>query len=221
MRIIAGAAKGRRLEAPPGLVTRPMTDQAREGVFSAVAPRLPGADVLDLYAGTGSLGLEALSRGAASAVFVERDHRALRVLYRNLAAVGLGGRAAAGEAARFLAGLRARGLREIYDLAFVDPPYEQSDDSVEAVLEALAPLLRAGGSALVHRRSDMRRPEMPGFAPGRSTLTGRPESGVMSRRRRPAKGRLPKSADRSSKERGWRRRSAPEVLIRPPTGTWT
>lgn len=172
MRIIAGAAKGRRLEAPPGLVTRPMTDQAREGVFSAVAPRLPGADVLDLYAGTGSLGLEALSRGAASAVFVERDHRALRVLYRNLAAVGLGGRAAAGEAARFLAGLRARGLREIYDLAFVDPPYEQSDDSVDAVLEALAPLLRAGGSALVHRRSDMRRPEMPGFAPGREYAYG-------------------------------------------------
>lgn len=165
MRIIAGAAKGRRLEAPPGLVTRPMTDRAREGIFSALALRLPGADVIDLYAGTGSLGLEALSRGAASSVFVEKDRRALAVLRRNLAAAGLGGRAEAGAAARFLAGQTARGLREIYDLAFVDPPYELSAASVEAVLEGLAPLLRAGGAALVHRRADAPRPEMPGFAP--------------------------------------------------------
>lgn len=165
MRIIAGAAKGRRLEAPPGLVTRPMTDRAREGIFSALAARLPGADVIDLYAGTGSLGLEALSRGAASAVFVEKDRRALEALRRNLAAAGLGGEAAAGGAARFLAGQAAEGLRGIYDLAFVDPPYEASGASVEAVLEGLAPLLRAGGAALVHRRAGAPRPEMPGFSP--------------------------------------------------------
>ena len=172
MRIIAGAAKGRRLEAPPGLATRPMTDRAREGIFSALAARLPGADVIDLYAGTGSLGLEALSRGAASAVFVEKDRRALEALRRNLAAAGLGGEAAAGGAARFLAGQTARGLRGIYDLAFVDPPYEAPGAAVEAVLEGLAPLLRAGGAALVHRRADAPRPEMPGFSPEREYAYG-------------------------------------------------
>ncbi len=142
-----------------------MTDRAREGIFSALARLLPGAEVLDLYAGTGSLGLESLSRGASAAVFVERDPQALEALRRNVEAVGLGGRVAAGDVGRFLAGQTGRGLREVYDLAFVDPPYEHSDESVEATLRAMAPLLRIGGSAVVHRRSGGGRPEMPGFAP--------------------------------------------------------
>ena len=92
MRVIAGVAKGRRLRAPAGLATRPMTDRAREAVFSAIAASIPGARVLDLYAGTGSLGLEALSRGAASATFVERDRSAVTALQVNVGMVGLGGR---------------------------------------------------------------------------------------------------------------------------------
>ena len=168
MRVIAGVAKGRRLRAPPGLATRPMTDRAREAVFSAIAPSLPGADVLDLYAGTGSLGLEALSRGSSSAVFVERDRSALKALRSNLEAVDLGGQVVATDVDRFLAGHPARGREDIpgtYDLVFVDPPYRHSLASVEATLRLLTPLLRIDGSAVVHRRTGEERPEAPGLVP--------------------------------------------------------
>ncbi|MEX1286974.1 MAG: RsmD family RNA methyltransferase, partial [Acidimicrobiia bacterium] len=87
MRIIGGEARGRRLRGPKGDTTRPMTDRAREALFNILGPEVVEAAVLDLYAGTGSLGLEALSRGASSAVFVERDRRALAVLRANVDAV--------------------------------------------------------------------------------------------------------------------------------------
>ena len=168
MRVIAGIAKGRRLRGPPGMVTRPMTGRAREAVFSAIAAALPGADVLDLYAGTGSLGLEALSRGSSSALFVERDRSAIRALRSNVEAVGLGGRVVAADVDRFLAA-HTPGLGHdspgSYDLVFVDPPYGDSLASVEATLRSVAALVRIGGSAVVHRRSGERRPEAPGFVP--------------------------------------------------------
>lgn len=166
MRVIAGTAKGRRLRAPSGLTTRPMTDRAREAVFSAIATSIPGARVLDLYAGTGSLGLEALSRGAASATFVERDRGALAALQVNVGAVGLGGRVVATDVARFLAQSPARtGLdgEGTYNLVFVDPPYRHSPASVVATLRSLAPLVRMDGSVVLHRRSDSERPESPGL----------------------------------------------------------
>ena len=165
MRVIAGLAKGRRLKGPPGLVTRPMTDRAREALFSAIAPSLPGADVLDLYAGSGSLGLEALSRGASSAVFVERDRRALDVLNDNVGAVDLGGRVVAKDVGRFLIEHAGSPGRSVFDLVFVDPPYLHSLASVEATLRSLASPLRIGGSAVVHRRAGERRPEAPGLVP--------------------------------------------------------
>lgn len=161
MRVIAGIAKGRRLEAPQGRVTRPMTDRAREGIFSAIARVLPGAHVLDLYAGTGSLGLEALSRGAATAVFVERDRRALAVLCTNVESVGLGGRVVGTDVDRFLADRPAR-----FDLAFVDPPYVRPVASVETTLQLVTPLIRIGGTVLVHRPAGERRPGAPGLDPG-------------------------------------------------------
>lgn len=137
MRVVAGAARGRRLTAPPGAVTRPTPDRVREAVFNSLNSLgvLPGCRVLDLYAGTGAMGIEALSRGAASAVFVERDPEALAALRANLAATGLEDRAAVVAADvddclrapnRFLAvdpGGRPGPVGAGFDLAVVDPPY--------------------------------------------------------------------------------------------------
>jgi 16S rRNA (guanine966-N2)-methyltransferase len=147
MRIIAGVAGGRRLRSLGG-ATRPMMDRAREGLFSSLGAVVAGSRVLDLFAGTGSLGLEALSRGAASAVFVERDRKALDVLQANVAALGLGGEVVAAEVGAFLERPGAP-----FDLAFVDPPYALSLASVESVLEALLPHLAGGAVIVLHRRA--------------------------------------------------------------------
>ena len=125
-----------------------MMDRAREGLFSSLGSAVTGARVLDLYAGSGSLGLEALSRGAASAVFVERDRAALAALRANVAAVGLGGEVVPAEVETYLA--RAVGP---YDLVFVDPPYALALASVESTLARLPGLLAAGGNVVLHRRA--------------------------------------------------------------------
>lgn len=134
-----------------------MTDRAREAVFNILAPRVADAVVLDLYAGTGSMGLEALSRGAASATFVESDRRVAEVLRHNIDAVGLGGEVVVGTVERFLAGP----VRRPADLAFVDPPYPLSVPSVEQVLSDLGPHLAPGGTVLLHRRKGESAPEAP------------------------------------------------------------
>jgi len=122
MRIIAGAAKGRRLKTLPGFRTRPTADRVKEAVFSALASRLPGANVLDACAGSGALGLEALSRGAASALFIEADRRAAEIVAENLAALQLpGGRLLRGDALKLLPRLDPD---RPFDLIFLDPPYE-------------------------------------------------------------------------------------------------
>jgi 16S rRNA (guanine966-N2)-methyltransferase len=127
-RIVAGSAGGRRL-AVPAKGTRPTSDRVREALFSAVqsAVDLAGARVLDLYAGTGALGLEALSRGAGEAVFVESAAQALAVLRENVAAVGLPGTVRAGKVAAVL----AAGTDEPFDLVLADPPYAAEDLSRE------------------------------------------------------------------------------------------
>lgn len=167
MRIIGGLAKGRSLRAPPGLRTRPMTDRVREAVFSAITPVLLGSDVLDLYAGTGSLGLEALSRGASTALFVERDRLALKALRGNIERVGLGGRVVVLDVGRFLtectSDIRPRSAR--YDLVFIDPPYSNSPASVVETLSMLRKLTRTGGTAVVHRRVGQPQPRVRGFDP--------------------------------------------------------
>jgi 16S rRNA (guanine966-N2)-methyltransferase len=120
-RIIAGEFGGRRLATPAGRLTRPTSDRVREAWMSILAARLPGARVLDLFAGTGALGLEALSRGAAHSDFVERAPEALALLRSNLTDLGVEGRARVlrADALRFAAGL-APGS---YDVALADPPY--------------------------------------------------------------------------------------------------
>lgn len=121
MRIIAGEHRGRILKAPKGLGTRPMLDRVREALFSSLGSRVDDARVLDLFAGTGSLGLESLSRGAASARLVESDRSALAALRANVAALRLEERATvvAGDALD----LASWGEAARYDLAFFDPPY--------------------------------------------------------------------------------------------------
>ena len=136
MRVVAGTARGRPLVAPPGDRTRPTSDRVREAIFNALWSRgaLDGAEAVDLFAGSGALGIEALSRGAAHVTFVDDDRAALRAVRQNLAACGVAERATvvAGRAERWLAGL-APGTR--FDLAFCDPPYAY--DAWPALLGAL------------------------------------------------------------------------------------
>jgi len=135
VRIVAGLAKGRPIAAPQGRDTRPTSDRAREGLFSTLATLvdLDGARVLDLYAGSGAVGLEALSRGAAHAILVESDLKAAAVIRRNAEAVGLpGARVVVDRVERFLASDKGT-----YDVAFLDPPYDTSDDIVARVLTAI------------------------------------------------------------------------------------
>ena len=122
MRVIAGEAKGRTLVAPKGRTTRPATDRIRETLFAILEPSLPGARVLDLFAGAGTLGIEALSRGAAHVTFVERASAAVDALRKNLAATGFADRSEL-VAANVLGFLERGGRAETYDLVFLDPPF--------------------------------------------------------------------------------------------------
>jgi 16S rRNA (guanine966-N2)-methyltransferase len=162
VRVIAGAAKGRRLQSPRGTATRPLTSRVREALFSSLGPVTKGARVLDLYAGSGSMGLEALSRGAESCVFVERARPALAALRANVATIGLGGEVVADDVDRFLE--RTGGP---YDLVFVDPPYALPLASVTAVIAGLVPHLAEGAVVVLHRRAGDDPPEPP--APLRQT----------------------------------------------------
>jgi 16S rRNA (guanine966-N2)-methyltransferase len=156
MRVIAGELGGRRLHAPRGRATRPTSDRVREALFSMLGG-LDGALVLDLFAGSGALGIEAISRGAQRAVFVERDASALRALRGNLASLGLSGARAEVRGADALAALgSARGLKETYDLLFIDPPYDRAGELGPELSEALPPLL--GPAARVVVESDRRVP---------------------------------------------------------------
>jgi 16S rRNA (guanine966-N2)-methyltransferase len=138
-RIIAGLAGGRRLSVPPGRSTRPTSDRTREGLFgSVIAIRggLDGAAVLDLYAGSGAVGLESLSRGAAEALLVESDAQAARVIRENIAAIGLpGARLITDRVERALA--RGPDGRPPRDFVFADPPYAAGDDELERMLAGL------------------------------------------------------------------------------------
>jgi 16S rRNA (guanine(966)-N(2))-methyltransferase RsmD len=134
--VIAGSAKGVRLAPVPGGV-RPVSDRAREGLFSSIAADVPGANVLDLFAGTGALGIEALSRGAERAVFVERDRGALRALRENLERTRLRPRAEVvrSDVAAFVTRKGNPGSR--FDLVLADPPYDADAGVLEEVLAAV------------------------------------------------------------------------------------
>ena len=154
MRIVAGTHGGRRLAAPRGTATRPTSDRVREALFSILGARVAGARVLDLFAGTGALGLEALSRGAAAATFVDRDVAAVRA---NLEALGLPGEVHRGDALKFL-----RSATCTYDLVFLDPPYREAARLAGELADTLPAVLAPG--ALVVSESDRRAPlDLPGL----------------------------------------------------------
>lgn len=139
-RIIAGSARGRRLVTPRGLATRPTSEKVRGAVFNLLGQFFEGGEVLDLYAGSGALALEALSRGCARATCVEVDRAAAEVIRRNADGTGFGSRVEIVCAP--VAGAVARLPRGAFDLVFIDPPYA---DGPEPALAAVAPLVRSGG----------------------------------------------------------------------------
>jgi 16S rRNA (guanine966-N2)-methyltransferase len=156
MRIIAGAAKGRRLIAPDSRGTRPATDRVREAVFSIVGSWVEEATVLDLYAGSGSFGLEALSRGARGAIFVEHGAKALDALRRNIEVVGLGGTVVSSTVSDYLN--RSAGG---FDLVFMDPPWDQPTTQMTADLARLDLLLNEEAEVVVSRRHSDDEPVIP------------------------------------------------------------
>jgi 16S rRNA (guanine966-N2)-methyltransferase len=174
-RVIAGEAGGRRLAVPDGRNTRPTSDRAREGLFATIVSltgALDGARVLDLYAGSGAVGLEALSRGAEHVLLVESGARAARVIRDNVEAIGLpGAEVVTDRVERVL----ARGPAEKYDVVFADPPYALPGDEVSAVLQALETngWLAAGALVIVERATRSGPVDWPaGFAPDRARRYG-------------------------------------------------
>ncbi len=167
MRIVAGAARGRRLVVPKGTDVRPTPDRVKEALFSSLQALVPGARVLDLFAGTGALGLEALSRGAASVTLVERARASLEALEANIAAVGLpGATVVRGDVRTALSGELPGGP---FDLVLIDPPYGLSDAALTTILEALVDHLVAGATVVVERASRDAAPAWP-----RALLPGEP-----------------------------------------------
>ena len=158
MRVIAGTRKGHTIAAPPGLDTRPTSDRVRENVFNLVGP-LDGATVLDLYAGSGALGIEALSRGAVRAVFVERHGDAVRTIERNLDKLRLtGARVVRADALTTLAQEAAAGRK--YDLVLVDPPYGMYPELQPQLARSLPPVLAEDGLLVVETDARVE-PELP------------------------------------------------------------
>ncbi len=156
MRVIAGIYRSRALKAPDGLATRPTSDRLRETLFNVLAPRIAGAAFLDLYAGSGAVGIEALSRGAARVVFVEQAQVALAVLRANLEKLGIGDgvEVRARSVRDFLRGTESGG----FDIVFLDPPYDavaEYERTLGLLGGSAAGLLAAGAVVIAeHRRKE-------------------------------------------------------------------
>ncbi|OPA77849.1 16S rRNA (guanine(966)-N(2))-methyltransferase RsmD [Paenibacillus selenitireducens] len=167
MRVISGTAKGRPLKAVPGMGTRPTTDKVKEAVFSIIGPYFDGGRVLDLFAGTGGLGIEALSRGAERAVFVDMDPKSIEVIRQNLKTAKLENQAEVyrNEATRAIKALEKRGGG--FDLIFLDPPYKMTQ--VDEMMMDLAQrgLVQDQAVIMVEHDADHTYPEQVG--PFRST----------------------------------------------------
>jgi 16S rRNA (guanine(966)-N(2))-methyltransferase RsmD len=158
-RIISGSARGTHLAAPPGRQTRPTSDRVKEALFSILTPRLPAHGFLDLYAGTGQVGLEAASRGSTDVVLVEQAREGLQAIRTNLAKTHLDARVrvVAGDVRRVVPDLLSTGCT--YDLVFLDPPYQQADAVMAMLAPWLADLLRPDG--LVILEHDASQPSPP------------------------------------------------------------
>ena len=154
MRVITGSARGRKLKTPENYDIRPTTDNVKESVFNIIQFDIEGRRVLDLFAGTGQLGIECLSRGASSAVFVDQSREAVKIVKENLKACGLSGTVVQADATSFL---RTCGK---FDIIFVDPPYDS--DLYESVLNTVnsIDILSDGGIIICESRRERALPEM-------------------------------------------------------------
>ena len=154
MRVITGSARGRKLKTPENYDIRPTTDNVKESVFNIIQLDIEGRRVLDLFAGTGQLGIECLSRGASSAVFVDQSREAVKIVKENLKACGLSGTVVQADAMSFL---RTCGK---FDIIFVDPPYDS--DLYESVLNTVnsIDILSDGGIIICESRRERALPDM-------------------------------------------------------------
>jgi len=153
MRVIAGNLKGRRLLCPSGTTVRPTADATKETIFNLLGARLPGSIALDVFAGIGALGIEALSRGARRVDFIERDGSALKYLCKNLERIGIGEEAGVlkGDAFTWIRKLHAKG--RTYGVAFVDPPYGMGMVARFLSCEEAHPVLGEGGTLVVQHHA--------------------------------------------------------------------
>lgn len=173
MRVISGSAKGRPLKSVPGNGTRPTTDKVKEALFSMIGPYFEGGTVLDLYAGTGGLGIEALSRGIEAAVFVDMEQKAIDTVRANLKAARLEAQAEVyrNDAGRALAALQKRG--RAFDLVFLDPPYRMKHGDELMVTLADKLLLNPDAVIVLEHESKYTYPEdIPGFRRTRLSVYG-------------------------------------------------
>ena len=169
MRIIAGEFKGRRLKAPDWGGLRPTSDKLRETLFNIVAPRVPNAQVLDLFAGTGAMGLESLSRGAARAVFVERDQRAARLIAHNAELCGVSKRCVIIRDSVERA-LQYQIVDDLFNLVVLDPPY--AFEPLAPVISAAARRLAPGGLLILEHASRRAVPEVEAVRAVRTVRSG-------------------------------------------------
>lgn len=162
MRVISGTAKGRRLKAPPGLNTRPITDMIKEALFNVWGSKVVDARILDLFAGSGSVGIEALSRGAREVVFIDNANTAVRVIRENLdhCQFRSGFEVLCGDVFRLLQRISQQGRQ--FDLVYVDPPFVR-EDIFEPVMEAISQAEIVSADGIVVIRSP-RKKEMPSFS---------------------------------------------------------
>ena len=180
MRVITGTARGRRLESLSGLSTRPTADRVKEGVFSAIQFDVEGRRVLDLFAGTGQMGIEALSRGAAFCDFVDSAPAALKVVQRNLKTCGLGDRAACHgkDFSSFLSRTRER-----YGVVFLAPPYASGNLDRALELIAAIDIVVENGIIVCESLAEHQLPELPGpYEKGREYRYGKIKCTLYRRR---------------------------------------
>ncbi len=163
MRVIAGAAKKRRLKSPGKLPVRPTADRVKESLFNIIGSQLPCSKFADLYAGTGGVGIEALSRGATKVLFVEKDPRVIRILQDNLTITGLGGNAEVVQGDVHVALATAMRKQDTYDIVFADPPYRQGLGVDMLNILNKYPILRLNGVIALEIGADEEIPDQAGI----------------------------------------------------------
>jgi 16S rRNA (guanine966-N2)-methyltransferase len=162
MRVVSGTCKGRILKAVPGSSTRPTTDKVKESIFNIIGPYFDGGLGLDLFAGSGALGIEALSRGLSKVIFVDKDGKAIHTIHDNIKSCGLEGQAEVyrNDAERALRAIMKRGL--VFDFIFLDPPYKKQQ--LQKILEIIDKenLLSKNGAIICEHSADVHLPEKAG-----------------------------------------------------------